>query len=431
MYFPGLNFPMRPPFFLSILASVLCLAANGASIRLDAPDDGALYDTHSPCVNEFLSHPAERSVRPEEPPLSADEIKRRDEQNAKYDAWVAAGSPKATRVKKWERRYNFYERNEWTEALYKRSLEEAKTWKPFRWTSDFTIAEGRIEFSETEDFAKPVVEKLGQGADGKRPWFLKLGTKYWWRVVAKDESGAEVVSDVRTFTTADATPRLIAMPAFNFRDLGGGVNAEGRKVRQGLIYRGQATHGRSLFNGSVETDLDELRWFYVDMLGIRTELDLRGEDEAKEADEKYNHIGLEKVGCRHVFHGVWPYHISHPEMVPKFAEIIREFTQRENYPIYFHCAVGSDRTGTIGVMIDGILGRTDEQIYDDYELPTFNQNLARLRYCRKAAGMFSELDPKTSKRGGKSIAENVIVYLHGIGITDAEIEAIRDIMLEK
>ncbi len=422
---------MRKVSFLRTVPAFFVSVAAASTITLTAPDDGAVYDTHSPCVKEFLSHPAERSVRPEEPPLSEDEIKRRDEQNAKYDAWVASGSPKSTRVKKWECRYNFYERNEWTEALYKRSVEESKTWKPFRWSSDFKISEGRIEFSETADFKNPIVENLGKDSDCKRPWFLKLGTKYWWRVIAKDGAGAEVVSDVRSFTTADVAPRMIAVPAFNFRDLGGGVNAEGRKVRQGLIYRGQSTHGRSLFNDSVKTGLDELRWFYVDTLGIRTELDLRGVDEAREAEEKYDHIGLEKVGCRHVFHEVWPYHISHPEMVPKFAEIIREFTKRENYPIYFHCAVGSDRTGTVGVMLDGILGRTDEQIYNDYELPTFNQNLARLRYCRKAAGMFGELDPETSKRGGGSIAENVIAYLHEIGITDAEIGAIRDIMLEK
>ena len=113
------------------------VAANAAAIALTAPENGATYDTHTPCVNEFLSHPAERSVRPEEPPLSADEIKRRDEQNRKHEEWVAAGKPKDKRVKKWERRYNFYERNAWTEALYKKSCEEVKTYKPFQWKADF------------------------------------------------------------------------------------------------------------------------------------------------------------------------------------------------------------------------------------------------------------------------------------------------------
>ena len=402
-----------------------------ATLTLTAPENGATYDTHTPCVNEFLSHPAERSVRPPEPPLSADEIKRRDEQNKKHEEWVAAGSPKDKRVKKWERRYNFYERNEWTEALYKRSCEEAKNYKPFQWKSDFKAKDMAIEFSETKDFAKPIVEKLPDGATGKFPWFLKVGTKYFWRVSATDESGKKVVSDVREFSTVDSHPRMIGTPSLNCRDMGGGKNADGVKVRQGLIFRGQKAHGRSLFDASQKTTLDEFKWFYVEMLGIKTDLDLRGKDESDAAEKQYNCLGFEHFGCQHVYHPIYPYHLGLPDLKPKFAKIIRVMTKKENYPIYFHCAVGSDRTGTIGVLVDGILGRTDEQIYNDYELPTFNGNLPRLRYCRKAAGMFGELDPKSSKLGGASIRENVVKYLHSIGLTDDELNAIRDIMLEK
>lgn len=401
-----------------------------AAINLAAPDDGAVYDTHTPCVNEFLSHPAERSVRPEEPPLSADEIKRRDEQNRRYEEWVASGSDKK-RVKKWERRYNFYERNAWTEDLFKRSCEEAKTYRPFRWRLDFPAREMTIEFSETSDFKNPVVERLPDGCTGRFPWFLKLGTKYFWRVTAKDEAGARVVSDVRQFSTLDNYPRMIGSPAFNFRDLGGGTNTVGRRVRQGLVYRGQAPHGRSLLNAGVNTSADEFRWFYLDTLGIRTELDLRSRSEADEAEAKYNHVGLDRFGARHLYHPVYPYHISLPDMKPKYAEIFRVMTKKENYPIYFHCAVGSDRTGSIGVILDGLLGRSDEQIYDDYELPTMNRNLPRLRYCRKAAAMFADLDPALNGRlKGANISENVVNYLRSIGITTEEMNAIREIMLE-
>ena len=402
-----------------------------AAIALTAPENGATYDTHTPCVNEFLSHPAERSVRPPEPPLSADEIRRRDEQNKKHEEWVAAGSPKDKRVKKWERRYNFYERNEWTEALYKRSCEEAKSYRPFQWKSDFKAKDVTIEFSETKDFAKPIVEKLPDGATGKFPWFLKVGTKYFWCVSATDESGKKVVSDVREFTTVDSHPRMIGTPSLNCRDMGGGKNADGVKVRQGLIFRGQKAHGRSLFDASQKTTLDEFKWFYVGMLGIKTDLDLRGKDESDSAEKQYNCLGFEHFGCQHVYHPIFPYHIGLPDIKVKIAEIFRVMTKKENYPIYFHCAVGSDRTGTIGVLLDGLLSRTDEQIYNDYELPTFNGNLPRLRYCRKAAGMFGELDPKTSKMGGASIRENAVKYLKDIGLTDDELNAIRDIMLEK
>ena len=92
-------------------------------------------------------------------------------------------------MKKWERRYNFYERNEWTEALYKRSCEEAKSYKPFQWKSDFKAKDMAIEFSETKDFAKPIVEKLPDGS---------------CRVIAYGPDGRHVfeVAAVRDLSTA-------------------------------------------------------------------------------------------------------------------------------------------------------------------------------------------------------------------------------------
>ena len=83
------------------------------------------------------------------------------------------------------------------------------------------------------------------------------------------------------------------------------------------------------------------------------------------------------------------------------------------------------------MIIDGILGLSDDRIYANYELPTLNKGLPRLRYARKAAGMFGGLDPKTSKLGGKTISENVVKYLLASGLTESDLDAVRSIMLEK
>ena len=65
-----------------------------STLTLVTPENGAKYDTHSPCVKEFLSNPEKRTKpRPPEPPMSEDEIKRWDERNATFDAWVKAGCP--------------------------------------------------------------------------------------------------------------------------------------------------------------------------------------------------------------------------------------------------------------------------------------------------------------------------------------------------
>ena len=86
-----------------------------------------------------------------------------------------------------------------------------------------------------------------------------------------------------------------------------------------------------------------------------------------------------------------------------------------------------DRTGTIAFLLDGVIGREDRYFYDNYELPSFNVNLPRYRYCRKGSELFGYFAPKD----GGTIRESVVQYLLGIGVTQAEIDSIRKIMVEK
>ena len=97
----------------------------------------------------------------------------------------------------------------------------------------------------------------------------------------------------------------------------------------------------------------------------------------------------------------------------------------------YNCAAGADRTGSIGVLLDAILGRTDEQIYDDYEVTTLNWFCPRLRYNAGAREIFEEhFNPKSSKWGKHTIRENAIAYLLDSGVTQEDIDAIRKIMIE-
>ena len=399
-----------------------------ASITLATPENGATYDTHSPCVKEFLDNWEKRGEKPPRPALTEEEIKQRDRMNERYAEWEKAGRPKDQKVKKWEDRFNYYMLNSWTKPLMERAAEEERTWKPFTWKADFTLNEAKVEFSETEDFANPIVEKVKAetkgkkvfGAEAIRPGYLKLGTKYWWRVSGEDESGAKVVSDVRTFTTENVPPRMIGKPSFNFRDMGGGVNADGVKVRQGLLYRGQAP--------MTKVSVDVLKSFYVDKLGIKTQVDLRGKDECENRQKTYGEVETSLAGIEHLFFPIIPYHVTHPSCAPNVREMFKVFSDKSKYPIYFNCAVGSDRTGTVAFILDGVIGREEKYFYDNYELPSFNHNLPRFRYCRKGSELFSTFGPK---KEGETTRGNVIKYLLKIGVTQEEIDAVQKILLEK
>ena len=65
--------------FVSLLSAGMLQAA---SISLVAPDDGATYDTHSPCVKEFYANFEKRGVKPPRPELTEDEKKQKAEEDS-------------------------------------------------------------------------------------------------------------------------------------------------------------------------------------------------------------------------------------------------------------------------------------------------------------------------------------------------------------
>ena len=58
----------------------------------------------------------------------------------------------------------------------------------------------------------------------------------------------------------------------------------------------------------------------------------------------------------------------------------------EGKTVYFHCAEGADRTGTLAFLIEALLGVSESDLSKDYELTTFWGRSVRLRNAR--AGLF-------------------------------------------
>ena len=84
---------------------------------------------------------------------------------------------------------------------------------------------------------------------------LKIATTYYWKVTAVTENGS-FDSLVATFSTEELAPRLLKINGVpNVRDLGGRIGLNGRRVRQGIVYRtaGLNNNARHLFLSKVET----------------------------------------------------------------------------------------------------------------------------------------------------------------------------------
>lgn len=373
-------------------------------ITLVSPENGATYDTHLQALKKYLANSDARSEFPSDEILAAKD---------------ADG--------------NHYVHNAWFLNLLDEASAEQATYKPFTWEKTGDITDIVVQYSEDADFTDGKVLNEAycrDNATATRPLNLKLATKYWWRVKAKDENGGEVVSDVRTFTTKGDAPRIIGTLGFNMRDLGGGKNAEGLTVRQGLILRGKCpmarVNGEAGWNDEEMTE-ESYREFYVNKHHIRTELDFRSADEALEHQTQYDEIEISRIGIEHFNMEIYPYHYGHALTSSNICRAVKMLAEGTHYPVYFNCAVGSDRTGTFGTIIDGIVGRDDQWFYDNYELPSFDSGLARLRYNRKASEMFEYLRPRNP---GEHFRDRVVQYLLGIGVTREEIRAIRAAMLE-
>ena len=121
---------------------------------------------------------------------------------------------------------------------------------------------------------------------------------------------------------------------------------------------------------------------------------------------------------------------KHPERVDEVRKAIALFADPDNYPIVFHCAIGTDRTGTIALLLQGLLGVDNVEVYKNYYLSWFAACISEDVDSR--VNSFFQTYNKLSRYVSKdrSLAENTEAFLLSIGVTQEEIDSIRSIMIE-
>ena len=247
---------------------------------------------------------------------------------------------------------------------------------------------------------------------------LMTATEYEWSV--SDAGGNRVKNAFRTLPGA----RLIELPdrecgPVNLRDLGGRISKFGGRVRQGLIYRGSALNTPRRFS-------EKNRLFMVGELKIKTDLDLRYPKQV--VKEKQSGIGLLGSGVKWIHCPVNAYKSFTPEQNELFRDTIRIFAQKENYPVYLHCAGGVDRTGEISFLLNAIAGVSDEDLLEEYELSSLSlyprpRTIPYFRTWLKGIASFSD--------AGKPFSEQVEQYLLKIGLSREELDRIRENLLDR
>lgn len=222
-----------------------------------------------------------------------------------------------------------------------------------------------------------------------------------------------VISKVGTLRPTGFLRQIKASTA-NMRDLGG-WSCDGGTVKYGKLFRG----------GEFQTaDLD----VFLNQLRIRHELNLRGTTEAEEART----ILRDYVGftCPELY--TW-YTIA-DTYKEAWKEILRCVFDcaTENKPLFFHCAGGADRTGTVACIIEAVLGVSQSDIDKDYELTCFNSGVstdtvARRRNESEWSGLINQINALTV---GNTFRDKVLNWVFSLGFTVDEVNAFRTAMID-
>ena len=275
----------------------------------------------------------------------------------------------------------------------------------FEWTDDGSDRY-RFEIAENEAFDSAVsfVTELCSC----RYTNLKIGRQYYWRV-----NGCQAFS----FRTADNKYRFVEIDgALNVRDVGG-IN-----IKQGMLYRGSEINKEYILSQSGKDMMKRL--------GIKTELNLR-----KEADYGSN-ISVAGDDVQYVALPYRPYLEVFEEEHRRGIVAIMEFLADEtNYPIYFHCLGGADRTGMIALYLRALLGERDEDIFVDYELTSLStyalgldEGVPALGFRSRQADYFTEFLTGLDAYSGDSLSEKVERFLLDCHVNPKTICKIREIL---
>ena len=260
-----------------------------------------------------------------------------------------------------------------------------------------------FELSDAGDFSR-----ILRSAVSRPPleiYNLIPGKRYWWRT----EKGA-----ARTFVTESGGPRWINIPGtWNVRDIGGSPAAGGRTVRYGMFIRGaEIDHPEE-----DRTLTDEGKRVMREDLKIRTDLDLR---DGKWIDYVSSPAGPD-IRSRRISADTYEL-FKDPDVCRRLFDV---FSDPDSYPIYAHCAIGCDRTGSVTGVLEMILGVPAEYIARDYERSTLA--LFDSRRTRHDWPWEVFLNQVSGYEG--NVNEKFVKRVLAAGVTMSQLDRIRAILL--
>lgn len=254
---------------------------------------------------------------------------------------------------------------------------------------------------------------------------LVPGVYYDYMVISTNDSN---VIEQGRFKTSGSVHQLYFKPKVrNIRDLGGWKTLDGKTVAFRKLYRGGRVDGKYI-NDDGKTEFRAA--------GIKAELDLREAEDVPSASP----IGSDIAFCAPGFPG--GYRGMLRDYKPGIKQCFEFVTDclRKDKPVFFHCAAGRDRTGTLAIVMLGLLGVSEGDISKDYELTYFapadwsmwtSKDPDHYLHTRTQSGSFVAACQFLWDQGESgSFAQHIESYLLSIGVKQTDIDDFRNLMLK-
>ena len=303
--------------------------------------------------------------------------------------------------------------------LYARGVEELSRPKTIEFTWEDGTAPYSVYLSEKEDYSDPIIYNV----DEKKVGFtnLKIDTNYFFKVT----SDSNVVKTGSFLTSNEIIRNMYVSGVTNVRDLGG-YKVYGGVIKQGLIFR----TGR-LNENSVETPIDKInpkgKATMLNEMKVKSEIDLRVV-ENNEVGGLTEGVGVLGDGV-HYYQCPMDYNQSFEGdyNAPSVRKVFEILGNSSNYPTFFHCSIGTDRTGYIAWIINAVLGVREGYLWRDYLFSNFGNIGGKRSMSNIENGYVKTI--KNSK--GKTLKEKAENYLLDKGVKQSEINTLRAMMIEE